>query len=66
MGIAPYNVRQECADICGGVHGPRQNERALHPPTFRTINGSGANAEMILHLMPLAKPYKRVVRTKTT
>ena len=36
------------------------------PPTFRTINGSGANAETILHLMPLANPYKRVLRTKTT
>ena len=34
VGIAPYNVRQECADICGGVHGPRQNERTLHPLHF--------------------------------
>lgn len=34
-------------------------------PTFRTVCGSGANAEAIPHLRPFAKSSKRVGRTPT-
>ena len=55
---APFTLRRgRCP------HRPAKGETT---PAFQSISGSGAGAETILHLRPLAKSSKRVGRTSTT